>query len=333
MEIKYFVNTNNRKRYYFIDILKCLAVMLIVNSHMESSYGKYAFLASGGSIGLALFFFCSGLTINLSGNFFEFYKKRIQRIYPTVFAVALAESIILGKASILWRVLLFGGGWFVSCIMVMYIAHYVIGKYFHKHVGKIIFIYLFMVLMLPLFVNAENSNFYYNGASNYWARFQYFIYLLLGYITRLNIDKLSSVDVKRKWLMILSLSFPCLFYVILMFSNKYPLLLNYSILGVFPLVGTVLSWAFLTASFNMDFNFWSKSLFRCMQFLSALSLEAYLCQFWIISDKWNYLFPLNILLILVIILFVSYLLKIFGNIFMQIFSDRSFDYKKIIKII
>lgn len=35
---------------------------------MELAYGKYASLASGGAIGLALFFFCSGFTLNIIGG-------------------------------------------------------------------------------------------------------------------------------------------------------------------------------------------------------------------------------------------------------------------------
>ena len=35
---------------------------------MEPSYGNFANLASGGAIGLALFFFCSGFTLNIIGG-------------------------------------------------------------------------------------------------------------------------------------------------------------------------------------------------------------------------------------------------------------------------
>lgn len=67
MEMKYYIG-KYQKRFYFIDILKLLAITLIVNSHMEPTYGKYANLASGGAIGLALFFFCSGFTLNIIGG-------------------------------------------------------------------------------------------------------------------------------------------------------------------------------------------------------------------------------------------------------------------------
>ena len=48
-----------------MDIMKCLAVLLVMNSHMDLLYGKYSALATGGAIGDVLFFFASGYTILL----------------------------------------------------------------------------------------------------------------------------------------------------------------------------------------------------------------------------------------------------------------------------
>ena len=48
-----------------IDILKCLAAILITNSHMDMMYPKFSLMATGGAIGDALFFFCSGFTLLL----------------------------------------------------------------------------------------------------------------------------------------------------------------------------------------------------------------------------------------------------------------------------
>lgn len=60
-----------RNRDISIDIMKCLAVILVMNSHMDLLYGKYSALATGGAIGDVLFFFASGYTILLGrgGNF------------------------------------------------------------------------------------------------------------------------------------------------------------------------------------------------------------------------------------------------------------------------
>ena len=88
-----------RQRNISIDILKCIAAILITNSHMGPLYGKYSILATGGAIGDVLFFFCSGFTLFLGrmGRFDNWYKRRIHRIYPTVFAWAIvgASSLII----------------------------------------------------------------------------------------------------------------------------------------------------------------------------------------------------------------------------------------------
>lgn len=54
-----------KQRNPSIDILKCIAALLITNSHMELLYGKYSVMATGGAIGDVLFFFCSGFTLFL----------------------------------------------------------------------------------------------------------------------------------------------------------------------------------------------------------------------------------------------------------------------------
>lgn len=334
MEMKYYIG-KYQKRFYFIDILKLLAITLIVNSHMEPTYGKYANLASGGAIGLALFFFCSGFTLNIigGGNFWDYYRKRIQRIYPTVFAVVLAESILFGRQFDLFYVLLYGGGWFVSCIMVMYIVLFIIGKYGRMHLLKICVSYLALVLLMPLFFDFEESNFFFNGSANICARFQYFIYMLFGFCARFYIDKIQHINLGKMWLSVISVLSPCSFYAFLMIINHYPVLIKYSICATFPLIATLLSWTLLSASIDMGANKWSNSLYKCIKFISALSLEAYLCQVWLITDKYNYLFPFNILIIFIAIIAVSYVLKIVSNLFAQTFTNENYNFLKIIKIV
>jgi peptidoglycan/LPS O-acetylase OafA/YrhL len=88
----------NKTRDISIDILKCIAAIVITNSHMELLYGKYNVLATGGAIGDVLFFFCSGFTLFLGkmGRFDNWFKRRINRIYPTVFAWAIMGAFVFG---------------------------------------------------------------------------------------------------------------------------------------------------------------------------------------------------------------------------------------------
>lgn len=91
------------KRDTSIDILKFFAVFLIINSHMDSLYVKYDILATGGAIGDVLFLFASGYTLLLSKRqlrFDNWYKRRINRIYPSVFVCAIVGALVLNTDNV-----------------------------------------------------------------------------------------------------------------------------------------------------------------------------------------------------------------------------------------
>ena len=59
--------SNVRDRDFAIDIVKFLAVLLIINSHADMMYPHLKILATGGAIGDCLFLFCSGFTLFWGG--------------------------------------------------------------------------------------------------------------------------------------------------------------------------------------------------------------------------------------------------------------------------
>ena len=91
---------SNKLRIVSIDIVKFFAVFLIINSHADICYPKFSALATGGAIGDALFLFCSGYTLFWGSirRFDNWYKRRIRRIYPSVFA-CLIVAAVLGRVS------------------------------------------------------------------------------------------------------------------------------------------------------------------------------------------------------------------------------------------
>ena len=52
-----------KEREFAIDIVKFLAVLLIINSTADVMYPHLKILATGGAIGDNLFLFCSGFTL------------------------------------------------------------------------------------------------------------------------------------------------------------------------------------------------------------------------------------------------------------------------------
>lgn len=67
-------------------------------------------------------------------------------------------------------------------------------------------------------------------------------------------------------------------------------------------------------------------------FISCLTLEIYMVQYAVFTDKLNYLFPLNLIIIYLIIFVIAYILKCLSNIFSQIFNDKAFNLKAIYKL-
>ena len=91
-----------QQRDIAVDIVKFFAVFLIINSHADACYPKFSLLATGGAIGDSLFMFVSGFTLYLGKQmrFDNYYKRRINRIYPSAFAATLAIFCLGGGV---WR--------------------------------------------------------------------------------------------------------------------------------------------------------------------------------------------------------------------------------------
>lgn len=116
---------NASERDPAVDLAKCLAVLLIVNSHLDACYPPgLSALATGGAVGNALFFFCSGYTLARGrlGPFASWYKRRLARILPSFLVCSVVCSYLL--AAPWWPVA--ASYWFVRCILAHYVVLYVV---------------------------------------------------------------------------------------------------------------------------------------------------------------------------------------------------------------
>ena len=67
--------------------------------------------------------------------------------------------------------------------------------------------------------------------------------------------------------------------------------------------------------------------------IGGLCLESYLIQFSVLSDKLNSLFPLNIPLMMLIVLMVSYVCRCLARVILQTFRTEDYEWKKVFAII
>jgi peptidoglycan/LPS O-acetylase OafA/YrhL len=122
--------------------LRALAILLIINSHLDNYY-PVRHLATGGMIGNSLFFMLSALGLYLSwqkrrtDGFGTWYGRRILRIYPAVwisalvilFPIAIHEGQYRPDALLDYMgVFFYPPFWFLQSLMIFYIVLYFILK-------------------------------------------------------------------------------------------------------------------------------------------------------------------------------------------------------------
>jgi peptidoglycan/LPS O-acetylase OafA/YrhL len=142
--------------------LRFVAIVCIANSHLDALY-PLPLLATGGSIGNALFFMLSGYGLFLSANiqdkpFLPWYKRRILRIYPSTW---LATILLIVIAQSAWRTLGFfdyaglfvwpTAYWFISALMIYYVIYFIVlkrqnYKYFLAGIFVLVLPYLYYYL-------------------------------------------------------------------------------------------------------------------------------------------------------------------------------------------
>lgn len=320
-----------RQRNAAIDIMKCLAAIIITNSHMELLYGSYSYLATGGAIGDALFFFCSGFTLFLGrmGRFDNWYKRRINRIYPTVFAWSIVAAVVFGIDMPIDEIIISGGGWFVSCIMIYYLILYLVHRYL---INKMFYVLAAVFVGCVIYSFSANfpAGFGIYGAT-YFKWVHYFLFMLVGAMmglsykrereehTALNVVKLIGCIV--------------LFYAIYIIGLRGDGNASIQIWSLVPLSGVVFYMYKVCNCTTLKRLMFKRITGWGISFIGGLCLEIYLVQYSLFTDMMNSLFPLNLLIMFLIILVVAYLVRCLSRIFSQTFKDGEYDWKGVFRAV
>ena len=320
-----------KQRDTSIDILKFIAVLAITNSHMELLYGKYSALATGGTIGDVLFFFASGFTLFLGveRSFGNYYKRRIGRIYPTVFAWAVLSCLLFQREKGIVGILLTGGGWFVSCIMIYYVALYFVRKACFNHLRAALAVSVAVSMGLYwLFRDGAHFNMYGN---TYYKWVHYFSFMLQGCLMGV-LSRQRAVEVRSGWLELLkAIGCAAMFYALCAFKGSAGL--NWvQTLSLLPLLGVTHYVYRLCNAAGVKAIYHARAGWA-MRAIGGLCLEVYLVQNSLFTDKLNSIFPFNILVVLAEILAVAYALRCLGRIWSQTFKEADYDWKEVFKIV
>lgn len=212
------------------------------------------------------------------------------------------------------------GYWFLQFILLAYVIVYFLLRQLRE--------YLSVMLILSVVATWGGIILSPWTEQSVWHEFHWFCYssvLILGMIC----GKKKNI-IKSNWWMTL-LCF--IFYFILMAFGKGKSggIYYIQLVALIPLLGFV---------YNLYFwiNKWiaivieRKWLYRPIYWLGSLCLEIYVVQHVIITDRFNCLFPLNVIIVFLLIFGAAYALRIFTNFFNQTLAKESYNWKKMITI-
>lgn len=324
-----------RERDLAIDIVKFLAVLLIINSHADIMYPKLKILATGGAIGDCLFLFCSGFTLLLGGgntNFGSYYKRRIARIYPSVFAAVAFIHIVSGNPKIGWYEL-FCTKPFIMAIMIYYVLLYYIREYAREKVPMILSIVAILSLMVyvlwfPYKYEVSSKGLY--GVTSYYRWIPYFGAMLLGAYIGMRRNELIYRPLIDFLKLLICLFF---FYSIQFCAKAYRPIAPLQVVTLLPLMGIIVYFYKCCHAKWLATLYQSKTGNWIIMFVGGLCLESYLIQFSLFTDKMNRIWPLNLLIIVIVILVCSYLVRCAARLFQQTFRSEDYEWKKVFSLI
>lgn len=325
---------NPTNRNYSLDFLKFIAAIFITNSHFIPVYKDVNVgLATLGVHGNALFFFVAGYLLIAGLDVYEdkfdnWYKKRIQRLWPAVFLWSLIASIVWGDVLNWQAIIVAPRYWFLQCIAIYYAIYYFVGK---KMLKKGVFLYFLFAIIssvaYALFMPKSEGSIFHTS----WHYVCHFSVMILGGMAYLYRDKFRS---NHLFLDILGVGVSFVIYFAIMVIGKGQSDWKYytQILALLP-IHTFCWFAYKVCSYGWcDKIFMSKILRWPFFIVTNLTLEIYIVQFHVISDRYNDLFPLNWFIVFVLICAVAYLLRVAINVFIQFMRKENWSWSEVVHI-
>lgn len=305
-----------------IDILKFIAVFLVMNSHMEMCYPKFQFMATGGGIGDALFFFASGFTLFLGRDmrFDQWYKRRINRIYPSIIAAAIVAYLVWGFEENIGDILIGKRYWFIGCIMIYYVFLYPLKRINNEKVINWIFAGWLIVMVIAYFAIWEGTVSLYS--KGLYRCLIFFLFMLQGAIMGKHSDTFSC-----KWWHLPSLLVATGLWFLLLHIGTGN---SYLIISIIPLLYITYS-LYCVCNAKILTNIYNTKIVGGILFIvSQLCLEVYLIQKFLFTDSLNNLFPLNVPVIMLVVIIAAYLVKTLAEFISQTFRTEPYEWNKML---
>ncbi len=309
---------NVKTRDPAIDFVKCLAVLLIVNSHLDSFYPDgVRMLATGGAIGNSLFFYCSGYTLahGRFDSFASWYKRRLSRILPTFLVCTIVCSYILETPW--WSTA--AAFWFVRCILMHYAALYVIRRRLMDH-KLIVWIVSAAVIVGWWLLMERPQDDIYDAAYFLWLH--YFPCTLLGLFAASSEHRPSPTR-----------SAAVAAFLVAVYYGVRAIAVGHAELGALqllavPAVALLPHYILNAARAPAVPRLMASRAGHVVRFVGGLSLEIYLIHFLVASRGSDLVFPLNLVQVFAVTILAAYLMRALTRFMLQTFNgEEKYDFK------
>ncbi len=303
---------------YFIEVLRAIAALLIINCHMNEVYPIKA-LATGSEIGLCLFFVLSGyLTgkVTKDTEFLKWFPKKALKIaIPTL--IWSVVRLLLGQSSIEKPLDVFTyfiyptSFWFATYIILAFVLIFLFKKYVYSRYGiKSIYAAMGIVTCayLAVFYCTADLSVYNVYTASYVTQVFWLLPIFVGVLLR-EYERESKLPKNTiACLAGMAVSLCGYFGMKLLFARKQLLVIQY-IPFFFALCFTV-CFFLLLAGFETDIRKMrdKKILNAIVEFISKSTFEIYIVQFTGFFLFKKFFFPLNFVLIVAFAIVVGFLL-------------------------
>ena len=156
----------------------------------------------------------------------------------------------------------------------------------------------------------------------------YFLFMLLGASIGVHQKDMKFNEKKDLTGLLISI---IVFYAVYFAAKTTSIGNDLQIISLIPLLGVTLYFYKLCNCNLLKKLYKSRYVGWVMNFTGGLCLEIYLVQSTLFTDKMNNIFPLNLVIMFIIILAVAYLLRCLARIFSQTFKDGEYDWNAVFK--
>jgi hypothetical protein len=302
------------KHYTELSTLRFLAIILIVNSHLNLFY-EYEYFATGGAFGNSLFFFISGICLSISLNknripFFHWLKIRYLRIYPkllfiVIFFISIGFFKIDNIQEFLLKILFPLEFWFLPALMFFYILIYSMIIYFNDFLIKLSLIFILIFYCIGYYFFIDKNSYNIENVILFKSVFYFFVMIMGVLIYRkynfFNFNPIFS-------LLVFIFSFTS-YYFIKFIMLKYEIYYLQFFEHILILLMVLSLFSFLKNKKVLIIQE-IKFINYLILFISSLSLEIYLVHVYFAKFPLSF-FPINFILFIIFVSFFAFLLNKF----------------------